>query len=45
MADSDDQIERLIEVLTRLHLDLHHDLLKLSSDLHEVALSGQTIRS
>ena len=34
---------RLLQILEQIHLDLHHDLLKLSSDLHELALSGQGI--
>ena len=44
VVPTEEQVERLIEVLMRIHLDLHRDLLQLSSDLHEVALSGQTIR-
>ena len=35
--------ERLLELLARIHVDLHHDLLKLSSDLHELTLAGQGI--
>ena len=32
------QLERLIEVLVRIHSDLHKDLLRLSSDLNELSL-------
>ena len=34
----DNQLERLIEVLVRIHADLHKDLLRLSSDLNELSL-------
>ena len=34
----DNQLERLIEVLVRIHSDLHKDLLKLSSNLNELSL-------
>ena len=34
----DAQLERLIEVLVRIHSDLHKDLMKLSSNLNELSL-------
>ena len=40
---TDDQAERLIEVLMRLHHDLHKDLLKLSSDLDQLSIVSSHI--
>lgn len=38
-----EQMERLIDVLARIHLEIHAFRTELKSELHEVSLSAQRI--
>ena len=40
---SEEQIERLIDVLARFHADVHHDLKEISSQLHDTMIAQSRV--